>query len=279
MTIPVVDFKSKDAAQQFVTSLHETGFGVLTNHPINKELVNSIYEKWQRFFTSDIKHDFLFDPENQDGFFPTTVSEIAKGETVKDIKEYFHYYSWGRVPSELEADVSTYYKQAVLLAEQLLEWIQEWSPPGINAKFSQTLGQMINGSPETVLRLLHYPPLSGDEELGAIRAAAHEDINLLTILPAANKSGLQVKLKSGDWYDVPSEFGTLIINIGDMLQEASGGYFPSTSHRVVNPEGREKARSRISIPLFVHPRPDVVLSEKYTAKSYLQERLKELGVK
>ncbi len=131
---------------------------------------------------------------------------------------------------------------------------------------------------KTLLRVLHYPPLEGDEELGAIRAGAHEDINLLTVLPAANEPGLQVKTKEGDWLDVPCDFGNLIINIGDMLQEASGGYYPSTTHRVINPEGADKTKSRISLPLFLHPKPEVVLSERHTANSYLMERLRELGV-
>ena len=137
---------------------------------------------------------------------------------------------------------------------------------------------MINTSGQTLLRVLHYPPLDGSEEPDAIRAAAHEDINLLTILPAANEPGLQVKGSDGEWIDVPCDFGNLIVNIGDMLQEASGGYFPSTTHRVINPEGSDQTRSRISLPLFLHPRPDVVLSDRHSADSYLKERLRELGV-
>jgi isopenicillin N synthase-like dioxygenase len=89
---------------------------------------------------------------------------------------------------------------------------------------------------------------------------------------------LQVQAKDGSWIEVPCDFGNLIVNIGDMLQEASGGYFPSTTHRVVNPDGADMTKSRISLPLFLHPRPDVVLSERHTAGSYLQERLRELGV-
>ena len=85
--------------------------------------------------------------------------------------------------------------------------------------------------------------------------------------------------KDGTWIDVPADFGHLIINIGDMLQEASAGYFPSTSHRVVNPTGENAKKSRISLPLFLHPRDEVVLSERHTQESYLLERLKELGVK
>ena len=112
---------------------------------------------------------------------------------------------------------------------------------------------MIKDSEQTLLRVLHYPPITGNEEPDAIRAAAHEDINLLTILPAANEPGLQVKGKDGDWLDVPSDFGNLIINIGDMLQEASGGYFPSTTHRVINPVGTDMSKSRISLPLVLTP--------------------------
>jgi isopenicillin N synthase-like dioxygenase len=129
------------------------------------------------------------------------------------------------------------------------------------------------------LRVLRYPPLTGQEPPGAVRAAAHGDINLLTILPAANEPGLQVKGSDGAWRDVPCDFGTLAINIGDMLEEASRGYYPSTLHRVLNPVGESATRSRVSLPLFLHPRSDVRLSDRYSAGSYLEERLRELGVK
>ena len=157
--------------------------------------------------------------------------------------------------------------------------MQQYAPAEVSQHFSIDLKDMIAQSEKTLLRILHYPPMKGDEEPGAIRAAAHGDINLLTVLPAANEPGLQVQTKEGGWLDVPCDFGNLIINIGDMLQEASGGYFPSTIHRVINPTGKASDKSRISLPLFLHPRPDVVLSERYTAQSYLDERLRELGVK
>jgi len=275
----VVDYTAENAAQEFVTSLHNTGFGVLKNHPIQKELLESIYENWAGFFASDEKFDYKFNVETQDGFFPTTVSETAKGNNLKDIKEYFHYYPWGQVPAELKQQLSDYYEQANSLAATLLDWVEKHSPADVSEKFSIALSEMIAQSQRTLLRILHYPPITGDEEPGAIRAAAHGDINLLTILPAANASGLQVQLKDGTWYDVPGDFGCLIVNIGDMLQEASGGYYPSTIHRVINPEGQDKTKSRISLPLFLHPKAEVVLSERYTADSYLQERLRELGVK
>ncbi|KJF99605.1 isopenicillin N synthase family dioxygenase [Photobacterium leiognathi] len=278
MKLEAVDYTAENAKQLFVESLRNTGFGVLKNHPIQQKLVQSIYDNWYQFFNSEEKTDFLFNVETQDGLFPTEVSETAKGHTKKDIKEYFHYYPWGQCPSALKQEIQQYYQEANELATELLSWVEEYSPNDIPDKYSQPLSSMIDGSEKTLLRVLHYPPLKGDEELGAIRAGAHEDINLLTILPAANEPGLQVLAKDGSWIDVPCDFGNLIINIGDMLQEASNGYFPSTTHRVINPEGADKTKSRISLPLFLHPKPEVVLSEKYTADSYLMERLRELGV-
>lgn len=279
MRVQVVDYTAENAAQQFVESLHETGFGVLTNHPIQQHLVESIYKNWYEFFATEEKHDFAFDPEKQDGYFAPDISEVAKGFTKKDIKEYYHVYPWGRIPAALEDEITTYYKMASELAKELLDWVEKYSPADVSAKYTEALSNMIKDTPNTLLRVLHYPPLSGEEEEGAVRAAAHEDINLLTILPAANAPGLQVQEQDGNWMDVPANFGNLIINIGDMLQEASGGYFPSTSHRVVNPTGDEAKKSRISLPLFLHPRDEVVLSDRYTAREYLNERLRELGVK
>lgn len=278
MKLEAVDYRSPTAAKDFVTSLHETGFGVLKNHPISQSTVSSIYSNWQSFFESDEKQQYHYDKSTQDGYFPQSVSEVAKGFKKKDIKEYYHYYPWGRCPADLKQEIDGYYNEANTLATELLNWIEQESPIEVSKQYHEKLSSMIVESKQTLLRILHYPPLSGDEELDAIRAAAHEDINLITILPAANEPGLQVQKQDGSWLDVPSDFGNLIVNIGDMLQEASGHYFPSTTHRVINPEGTDVTKARVSLPLFLHPRPDVVLSEKYTADSYLQERLRELGV-
>ncbi|MBO2603320.1 isopenicillin N synthase family oxygenase [Shewanella algae] len=278
MKLETIDYRAADAAERFVESLRSTGFGVLRNHPISQQLVQDIYRDWQEFFNSEEKQAFMFKPETQDGFFPASISETAKGHTVKDIKEYFHVYPWGRIPEQLQDNILTYYQEANALAAELLDWVEAHSPAEVAANYRTALSQMIANSHKTLLRVLHYPPMTGDETPGAIRAAAHEDINLLTVLPAANEPGLQVKSLDGEWLDVPSDFGNLIINIGDMLQEASAGYFPSTTHRVINPEGADMSKSRISLPLFLYPRTDVVLSERYTADSYLMERLRELGV-
>lgn len=276
MNLPVVDYRASDAPERFCTSLHETGFGVLVNHPLSRELVEGIYAEWLAFFRSEAKHRYLQDPVKLDGYFPPNVSETAKGHTRRDLKEFFHIYPWGRYPEEVSDAARRYYAQGSALAQQLLGWVEDKSPPEVRARYSMPLPRMIEGCQQTLLRVLHYPPLTGSEESGALRAAPHGDINLLTILPAANEPGLQVLGKDGAWHDVPCDFGLLIVNIGDMLAEASGHHYPSTVHRVLNPSGEAARKSRVSLPLFLHPNREVVLSERYTVGSYFEERMREL---
>jgi len=276
MQLPIVDFQSPTAPQDFCKSLHETGFGVLRNHPLDQALVEGIYAEWLAFFKTEAKHQYGQDPVKLDGYFSPTVSETAKNHTHKDLKEFFHIYPWGRYPAEVSDAARRYHAAGSALAATLLGWVEDNSPADVKARYSMPLPRMIEGSDHTLLRVLHYPPLRGDEEPGAVRAAAHGDINLLTILPAATEPGLQVLGKDNAWHDVPCDFGLLIVNIGDMLEEASGKYYPSTVHRVLNPTGESARKSRISLPLFLHPRREVVLSERYTVESYFNERMEEL---
>ena len=141
------------------------------------------------------------------------------------------------------------------------------------------LPEMILDSKTHLLRIIHYPPLDGTEKAGAIRGGAHEDINLITLLVAGTEPGLQVQDIDGNWHNVSCDPGSLAINSGDMLQEISRKYFPSTTHRVINPDNNIENKSRYSMPLFLHPRDDVILSNRYTARQYLDERLKEIGLK
>lgn len=279
MIITPVDYNSPDAPRLFTESLHQTGFGVLTNHPLQQSMLQTIYDEWLGFFHTDSKFKYPYDKEKFDGYYSPQVSETAKGFEKRDLKEFYHIYPWGRMPSEVSNAARDYYQQGSTLAAQLLQWVEDYTPADVRAHYSMPLSKMIEGSGQTLLRVLHYPPLRGDEEPGAVRAAAHGDINLLTLLPAATQAGLQVLGKNDQWFDVPCDFGMLIVNIGDMLNEASRGYYPSTIHRVLNPTGAEASKSRVSLPLFLHPRPDVVLSERHTAESYLSERLIELGAK
>ena len=171
--------------------------------------------------------------------------------------------------------------------------------------FGRTLMEAIGGALEmeparidalldngnSILRLLHYPPMppkTGD----SVRAAAHEDINLITLLLGAEEAGLQVKHRSGQWLSINAPEGAVVMNVGDMLDRLTGGILPSTTHRVVNPESARAPHSRYSMPYFLHPAQEFVLealpkclemggtpSEPITAKGYLDERLREIGLK
>ena len=278
MNVRKVNYKDETAPREFTRSLRQTGFSVLTDHPIDMSLIETVYSEWAAFFGSNKKDKYLFDPTKQDGYFPF-MTENAKGQSIKDLKEFFHIYSWGRYPEELSNNTRNLYDQLIELTSTLLGWIQEQTPEDVRSLFSIPLPEMIVDSKTNLLRIIHYPPLNGNEQDGAIRGAAHEDINLITLLVAGTQPGLQVKDTYGNWHDVSCDPGCLAINTGDMLQEASKGYFPSTTHQVINPGKNIENESRFSMPLFLHPRDEVVLSDSYTARSYLDERLQEIGLK
>jgi isopenicillin N synthase-like dioxygenase len=259
--------------------LKTTGFAVITHHPISFERVNRVYDLWAQFFASEEKHQYKFKPETQAGFFPFR-SENAKDNPIKDLKEFFHVYPRSAMPAYLENETWALYHDLVNMGSTLLGWIQNASPDEVKSRFTIPLSQMIVDSAENLLRVIHYPPIQNGAEQGAIRAAAHEDINLITLLCSATAAGLQVKDTAGNYHDVPCDPGSIAINAGDMLQMASGGYYKSTTHQVVNPTGPAAKLPRFSMPLFLHPRPEVVLDREKgtTARQYLTQRLEEIGL-
>jgi isopenicillin N synthase-like dioxygenase len=272
-----IDMQAGDAAVQFERSFKAIGFAVVTNHGIDQALIEQVYREWAEFFASERKLDYMYDNAKHEGYFPFK-AETAKDHHIADIKEFYHYYDWGRYPQGL-SDATQRLREALYqLASTLLRWLCQQMPKAVSDQLSMPLAQMIEGSYRHLLRVLHYPPFKGDEEPGAIRAAAHGDINLITILPSANEPGLQVKDKQGQWLDVPCEPGSIVINAGDMLQECSNGHYPSTIHRVINPTGKGSNVSRFSLPFFLHPADEVVLSKRYTAKSYFFERIEAIGL-
>ena len=168
------------------------------------------------------------------------------------------------------------------LGSTLLDWIDDHMDPEVKAKLPCKHLKDTMSKEQTLLRILHYPAYKkGEEEPGAVRAAAHEDINLITVLPAGSSKGLQVKCPSTQkWHEVPCLRGSIIINIGDMLQEMTEREYIATTHRVVKPEDEIDGMDRMATPCFIHAKPDCFLSEKYpTAQGFLDERLRELGVK
>lgn len=291
MELKPIDIAQPGACVDFDNSLRETGFALIDLKSKEfADLLDRVYAEWSAFFGDPIKHKYDFKLlGGQSGYFPFR-SENSKDSQIKDLKEFYHLYKSTEVPhipeqwarlGKLGFSSATWEMRdwLVALSETLLMWLDLCGDFHDKFTGSEKLMDMISGSEQTLLRVLHYPPLNGDEEPGAVRAAAHEDINLLTLLPAATTSGLQVLTKEGTWYDVPGEKGLIIVNAGDMLQEATSGYYKSTTHRVVNPAGEAAKLSRYSLPLFLHPRPDVRLSTRYTAGEYLDQRLKELGLK
>ena len=276
--IKTIDYKSVNADIKFVESLHLTGFAILHNHPLDFNLITSVYNEWGNFFNSDTKHSYTFNPDTQDGYFPYRC-ENAKGYSTKDLKEFYHLYEWGKYPENISRKALVLYHDLMEIGRDILDLIETHSPQKIRSNFSMPLSEMIVNSSMNLMRIIHYPPLDSDLKDGAFRASAHGDINLITILPASYQSGLQIQMKNGEWMDVRCEPDWLVINTGDMLNECSGGYYPSTIHRVINPKGDAARMSRYTVPIFIHPRDEVVLSDKYTARSFLDERLMEIGLK
>ncbi len=291
MRVQVVDCQDKQAPKKFADSLRYTGFAVLKNHSVDTALISRTFDNWRSFFERDEaeKNVYHFEkvleqgfaPEgcsSQAGYFPFSTSEKAKDRDIKDLKEFYQFFPWGPVPEMVKE--KTYETSAALksLAASLLQWIQDNTPDEVRDRFSMPLPKMIKNDDAIVLRILYYPEVKDeDRAMGAVRAAPHGDIDLLTLLPFSDQPGLQVRDANGNWYDVPSEPGMICVNIGDMLDLASQGYYPSTLHRVVNPDV-DKNVPRLAMPFFVHASPDVRLSEKHTSDSFLQERLGEQGL-
>lgn len=278
MHVPKINYHDPAAPTQLAAALHHTGFAVLLQPPIAAGLIAEVYREWQVFFASEAKHRYTFDSASQSGYFPFQ-SEQAKGYSQPDLKEFFHLYPHRtQLPPGISHRSLELCDRLTQLAVELLSWIEAAVPPQIRQRLPLPLSKMIAGSQETLLRPIHYPPLSGTEAAGAIRAAAHEDVNLITLLPAATATGLEVQDKQGNWHPINSESGDLVINVGDMLALVSDGYYRSTTHRVVNPQDEAAPTSRFSMPLFLHPRPEVHLKASLTAKEFLQQRLREIGL-
>ena len=276
MNVETVDYQDPAASAYLHRSLRDTGFAVLANHPISADRIADIYDRWGHFFASENKFTYAVQPPRHDGYFAFR-SENAKDSPTKDLKEFFHIYPNSPLPDTLSAATEAIYADLQALGVELLSWIQRETPENIRGEFSLPLDEMMANSNQSLLRILHYPPVE-DAEPDAIRAAAHEDINLITLLLSGSKPGLQAKDAAGSWHDIACDAGMITINNGDMLAMASDNYYPSTTHRVINPDAKQN-QSRYSMPMFLHPRPEVLLKPGTTADDYLQERLREIGLK
>jgi isopenicillin N synthase-like dioxygenase len=285
-------------------SFRSFGFAMVRDHGIDQGLIDRAWKLTEAFFALPTIAKMKYFRAGQGGARGYTPfrTEVAKGATEKDLKEFWHI---GRDlpegsplaasmppnlwPDEIEGFRETFsalYAAFDKAGAALLSAIaidlgldERWFDPAIE-----------DGN--SVLRLLHYPPISNDAG-GAIRAGAHEDINLITLLLGAEEAGLELLGKNGQWLSVAPPEGAMVVNIGDMLQRLTNHVLPSTTHRVRNPSGERAMHSRYSMPYFLHLRSDfrfVTLPqcvsaenpdrypETITADDYLQERLREIGL-
>ncbi|MFA7586087.1 MAG: 2-oxoglutarate and iron-dependent oxygenase domain-containing protein [Novosphingobium sp.] len=306
-TLPVLSLADEPArfARNIGKSFRTFGFAMVRDHGIDQALIDRGWELTQAFFALPEAEKRSYHQSGlagARGYTPFGV-EIAKGAQVHDLKEFWHV---GR-------DVAT----DDPLASSMPPNIWPKNPAGFRDTFSRLYGAfdaigavilsriaMDLGLPagwfapaiaqgNSVLRLLHYPPVAPAQG-GAIRAGAHEDINLITLLLGAEEAGLELLTRDGRWIGISPPPGALVINIGDMLQRLTNHVLPSTTHRVRNPEGERAGFSRYSMPFFLHLRSDfpfVTLPQcitadnpdrypqSITADDYLQERLREIGLK
>lgn len=311
--IPVVDLsqfvngnaKEREAfVEKLGKAFHEIGFVGVINHGIPKSLVDGFYQSAKDFFalSVDVKRKYeIVGLAGQRGY-TSFGKEHAKQSKVADLKEFFQIgqtvEDGDAIQSEYPSNVSVeetpaftqlgreLYKAFEVSGGELLKAIAIHLDLGENY-FEEHIH---NGN--SILRAIHYPPIR-EEPKSAIRAEQHEDINLITLLVGASAGGLQLLNKDDVWMPIMPEEDEIVINVGDMLQRMTNNYLKSTTHRVVNPPREEWHKPRLSIPFFLHPRStmDLTCLEKcvdenhplayapITAGEYLDERLREIGLK
>ncbi|ACT93922.1 isopenicillin N synthase family dioxygenase [Dyadobacter fermentans] len=307
-SLDLADFTSGDARrkQQFVEHLGEAftniGFVAIKNHGLSDELRNDLYDSVQEFFSQpdDVKRKYEF-PElfGQRGYIGKG-KETAKGFKVADLKEFYHVGQpepVGQMPSNIFPEEFPDFKKYTLevyhtfesTGKTLLRAIAIYL--GLPEDYFED--KVKNG--DSLLRALHYFPIPNPELVpeGAVRAAAHGDINLITLLMGASAEGLEVLRRDGQWIAITALPDQIVVNVGDMLDRLTNHKLKSTIHRVVNPPREKMGTSRYSIPFFMHPRADMDLTSlescitsenpklytDMTAGEFLDERLRELGLK
>ncbi len=305
--LPVLSLADDPAqfSQAIGDSFRNFGFALVKDHGIDAALIDQAWKLTEAFFAlpdAEKRSYYIEGISGARGYTPFGI-EIAKGAKAHDLKEFWHVGRdvasdsplaasmppnvWPQRPEGFRNTFEELYRQFDKTGATILSRIAvylglqpEWFDPAIE-----------DGN--SVMRLLHYPPIEAAEG-GAIRAGAHEDINLITLLLGAEEAGLELLTKEGNWIPASPPEGAMVINVGDMLQRLTNHFLPSTTHRVRNPDAQRASFSRYSMPFFLHLRSDfpfVTLPQcispenpdrypvSITADDYLQERLREIGLK
>ncbi|MDX3909411.1 MAG: 2-oxoglutarate and iron-dependent oxygenase domain-containing protein [Sphingobium sp.] len=303
--VPVLSLEKmqlSDFAQDFGRSFQRFGFAMVRDHGMDASLVADAWAKAKAFFAMPeaAKQAYIVQGGGGQRGYTAYGTEIAKGATENDLKEFWHV---GRDlppgsplantmppnvwPAEIDGFRDTYtrlYAEFDRVGAKLLSAIALY----LGLEEDWFVDPVRDGN--SIIRLLHYPPVSS--EAPGVRAGAHEDINLITMLLGAEEGGLQLLDRDGRWLPVTPPDGAMVINVGDMLQRLTNHALPSTSHRVVNPPPERRGVSRYSMPFFLHLRPDFVIDAlpqcvsvdnplrdpPITAHDYLRERLVEIGL-
>lgn len=308
-SVDLADFLSDDPKrkQKFVQEIgsayEDIGFVSLKNHFLDDQLVADLYSDVKKFFALPVETKSKYEIEGLGGQrgYISFGKEHAKGKKEGDLKEFWHF---GQEPDE-GANLIEEYPSNVQVQE-----LDSFNKTGMEAyRMLEKTGIYVlralslyigldeyyfdhwasNGN--SILRPIHYPPIT-EEPKGAVRAGAHGDINLITLLMGASAGGLQVLRKDGEWIDAIPNDDELVINVGDMLERHTNNKLRSTIHRVVNPPKEQWHTPRYSIPFFMHPRSDMKLNcldecvneehpkafDDITAGEFLHQRLVEIGL-
>jgi len=313
MTIPVVDLsdftggdpKLKESfVQKLGKAYEDVGFVAVKNHGIPADLIADLYQYVQQFFSlpSDRKRNYEIPELAGQRGYTSFGKEHAKGSEAPDLKEFFQYgqtvpanhplkpeYPDNVSVPEVEGFNETLFKAYRAFeksGKSLLQAIALYL--GLDENYFDDFVEEGN----SIVRAIHYPQITVEPK-SAIRAEQHEDINLITLLVGASAGGLEILTKQNEWVGVTSLPDQIVVNVGDMLQRLTNNKLKSTTHRVVNPPRELWHTSRFSIPFFLHPKSAMDLSalegcvdenhpknyENITAGEYLDERLREIGLK
>jgi isopenicillin N synthase-like dioxygenase len=312
MSIPSVDLadflsgdaeKKKAFVQELGKAYEEVGFVGVKNHGLSDELIEDLYKYVQQFFSLPLEQKKEYEIAGMAGQrgYTSFGKEHAKGSDAPDLKEFFQYgqvardnFSEEEYPEnvkigEVPAFNPTFdhaYRAFETSGTALLQAIALYL--GLDEHYFD--GYVRNGN--SILRAIHYPPITSEPK-SAIRAEQHEDINLITLLIGASADGLEILTKQNEWIPVTSVPEQIVVNVGDMLQRLTNNKLRSTTHRVVNPKREVWHTSRFSIPFFLHPKSSMSLRclescidenhpkayDDATAGEYLDERLREIGLK
>jgi isopenicillin N synthase-like dioxygenase len=311
--IPCVDLAdyihgTAEQKNNFVNSLgrayEEVGFVAVKNHGVPDEIIEKLYSSVKSFFAlpEDIKRKYeVVELAGQRGY-TSFGREHAKGSDAPDLKEFFQFGQEvtdgdpikNEYPNNISVNEQPEFTPTMMRAYREFEksgaYLLEAIALYLNLDKNYFVPFTHNGN--SILRAIHYPPITSEPK-SAVRAEQHEDINIITLLVGASADGLQVMNLHGEWVDVKALPGQIVVNVGDMLQRLTNNKLRSTTHRVVNPPRELWHTSRFSIPFFLHPKSTMSLTclescisaenpkayEDVTAGQYLDERLREIGLK